>query len=144
MDFKNFLIMKKAAYVLGLVWMIFFGLSAVHSLFSQTFDLDSPGGMGYFLGYLLVQIGGFLLGYFAFRWGRLRKNKPVNLVQPEKDRQHHSVEPEDQQIIEEQHEESYSIQKSRKDSFNTSEGDLERVFQNIAEKASEPVEAIKE
>jgi hypothetical protein len=59
--------MKKTAKILGMIWMIFFGFAAVYSMFSQSFDFSTSGGMGYFFGFLISLIVVFLIGYFAYR-----------------------------------------------------------------------------
>tara|TARA_R110002020_G_scaffold354977_2_gene567726 strand:- start:137 stop:349 length:213 start_codon:yes stop_codon:yes gene_type:complete len=61
--------LKIVSKIVGVLWMVFFGISALFTLKSQAFDFSSFYGIGYFVGMLLALLIIVSIGFFLFRWG---------------------------------------------------------------------------
>lgn len=68
---KTFKIISK---IVGVIWMVFFGISALFILKNQAFDFSNSHGVGYFVGMLLALLFIASIGFFLFKWG---SKKPV-------------------------------------------------------------------
>jgi hypothetical protein len=70
-------IVKVAAKIIGLIWMVLYGLGSILSIIQKPINLSTPDGIGVFLGALVAHIVIFSIGFFLFRWGdsKLRQKK---------------------------------------------------------------------
>jgi hypothetical protein len=63
-------ILKITATILGLIWMILYGIGSVLSIIQKPINLSTPDGIGMFLGALAAHIFIFSIGFFLFRWDK--------------------------------------------------------------------------
>jgi len=63
-------ILKIVAKIIGLIWMILFGIAMLFIITKQSFDFSNSYGLGYFMGMVLSMVVIFSIGYFLFRWGK--------------------------------------------------------------------------
>lgn len=73
-------IVRKIAEILGIIWMVIFGLVGIIGLFYLTlvkkgFNFGSPDGIGSFLGVLFALVLLFTPGFFLHKWGTKSKKK---------------------------------------------------------------------
>jgi hypothetical protein len=62
--------LKTAAKIIGVIWMMFFGISVLSTLGKHQVDLSSTYGLGYLFGVMASKILILSIGLLLFFWGK--------------------------------------------------------------------------